>query len=345
MPGGTVYAQFVSFQREYPQSLLGDTPPEVIAALIAIYPVLVTANRILGFITWTTDSCYRNFVVFCLYSLLILHWNNYFLIVLPTIMALSFCCYAWFIRKSYVEFGESGHSSPTIEEVLNTLDNFTMRSSLIFDMNIKEMASKRKIRSLLTNLSVLTPLYSLFMKHHVSANTWIFMVSLIMYTYYSSPFMAMRQLLWRFKPLRYVAQVLTGEHYPLEDKDVEITILNLNTRESIDRNTKIAELHLVENQRRWLGVGWCSKMFLWEETPSYYSPDTKRGFDTLSQYEFPLLRNYPHSTWTWVDDSWRANGGWTYFDYHWQDGQQQDSLTRYTRRRLLKRKCLLSLRR
>jgi hypothetical protein len=339
-----VRAQFTSSNNIYPHTFLQDTPPEVITVLHSLYPILIIANRILSFITWTSHSYYRNFALIFIYVLVILHWNNYFILFLPSLVVLIFCCYAWFIKISFIDVKYGNDISPTLEEILDTLENFTSRFSFL--INLDQLSSNvfDSTFKLFINLLLLTPFYVFIMQNYLSINIWFVVVSLCIFIYYSTWFIALRRLLWRFKHIRKITNFFTGENYSMVDKDLEITILNFKTRGSINEYTKIVEFHLIENERRWIGLGWSKKMLFFEKRTPYYNAEFKKSLYQLYDFQFPKLTNYKNSEWKWIDDKWITDpSGWTYYDYEWKNPHDSDSITRYTRSRHLKRQCFVVL--
>lgn len=326
--------------------LLKDTPPSIISALHSLYPLLVSCNRILSFITWTSskeNSHYRNIVIIMLYSIMILHWNNYFVIILPTLLILCFCCYVWFIKVSYIDekYHLNGKSVPTIEEVLDTLDNFTIRCSFIsnFSSNYSNLLTPLTI-----NLILLTPFYVYLMKNCISIDVWLITTGIFFSTYYSSWSIALRRLLWRSKYTRLITSFLTNEKYSMVDKENEISIMNLDIKGTIDENTKIVEFQVLENERRWVGLGWSKHMLFFDKAP-YCSIDMQQQLNSLKDYRFPITKKFDKSEWKWLDSQWNPlpSSRWVYYDNRWKHPSHKDSVTKYTRSRRLRRQCLVVL--
>jgi hypothetical protein len=336
-----------------PHRLLQDTPPKISAALLSLYPFLLLANRILAFITWTTKderTCYRNVVLIILYALAVVHWNDYFTIVLPAILTLTLCSWVWLIKVLYIDHRyvteDSGSDNedlaPTLEEIVDTLDNFNMRCSFLLSFDHFTPGS---LRPTFTNIMLLTPFYSYTMQHYIPVNIWISVISVYMLTYYSAWSIALRRLLWRSRYVRQMLSFITNEHYPLRDKELETTIMSLNIKRTIDDTTKIVEFHMLENERRWIGLGWSKQMLFFDRSP-FCTPDMKQQLANTDQFQFPLMRNYKHSEWQWLDIEWKPlhkKHGWTYFDNRWKHPSAQDSVTCYTRSRILCRQCVVVL--
>lgn len=344
MKSNIVRAQFVTVSNKYSQLLLQETPSQIITVLHAIYPLLIAANRILSSITWTTDSYCRNFSILFVYVLIVLHWNGYFIIILPLFCVFLFCCYAWFIKVTFIDTQDNSNLPPTLEEILETLENFTLRFSYLFNINKPPSAPYASNIRLFSNLCLLTPVYVYIMKKYLSINIWIVTITLYITTYHATWFIAFRKLLWRFKYIRKIVEFFTGENYSMVDKDLEITILNMNTKGSIDEHTKIIEFNLVENERRWIGIGWSKCFLFFEQILPYYNTESKTSFYDLSDFQFPVLKNYRNSEWKWLDEKWLVDSrGWTYYDNYWKHPQSIDSITKYTRNRRLRRQCLVRL--
>ncbi|KAG0684427.1 hypothetical protein C6P40_002389 [Pichia californica] len=230
--------------------------------------------------------------------------------------------------------------SPTFDEIIDTLDNFTARFSFMINFDSKQ----KDFKPLLINLSLLTPFYVYLMKHYISYKLWIICVSVYFLIHYSTWCIALRRLLFRLKIVKQILSFLTNEIYSMTDNEIEVALLNLNTKNSIDQNTKIVEFQLMENERRWVGLGWCKKMLFLERLP-FCTIDFKNSYNDLNEFQFPKLKNYSSSKWIWLDKNWivDSNTNWTYYDNHWKHGQNFDSITKYTRSRNLKRQCLVVL--
>lgn len=334
-----VHAEFVPSSDDHSDLSIQETPPEVISALHSIYPFLVAANRILSFITWTTESYYRNFVLLSIYVLSVLHWNQYIIIALPTIIILVFCCLTWFIKTTFIDTTSPNKIPPTIEEIINTLDNFNMRSKFFFQLDSKQ----RNLKTLLINLSLLTPFYVFLMKNYVPTKVYIACFTIYPMIYYCTWFIALRRLLFRLKIVKQILEFFTGENYSILDNEIEVVLLNLNTKTTIDKNTKIIEFKILENERRWFGLGWTKRMLFMERSP-YCTTDFKHSFNNIQDFQFPKLKNYENSKWVWIDKDWiPGSEGWTYYDNYWAHPQPEDSVTKYTRSRQLHRNCLVVL--
>lgn len=344
MTGPVLHAHFVASSNTHSSASLRNIPPPVISTLYSVYPIIIATNRVLSFITWTSESSYRNFVLIALYELLVLHWNHYFTVLLPSLVVLLFCCSVWFIKQSFTNVLHSNTRSPTLEEILDSLDNLNLRFAFLMNLNPAPNTSHTPLyRNLLPNLVLLTPFYVFLMKRYISIDVWIAVVSLYIFTSYSTWSIAARILLWRWKPLRLVLEFLTSKKFPMVDKDLEITLLNLNVKDNVNDTTKILEFHVVENERRWLGVGWSKAMLLFESKAPYYSLESHRWIQKLDDFQFPRLSRYRNSAWKWIDPSWSIESDWTYYDSHWKSPCDKDSISRFTRSRRLKRRCIVVL--
>lgn len=331
-----VHARFISPSHHH-RNLLRQTPLPLIAALNSIYPFLVASNRILADITWTNNAYYRNTALILLMSMTLLHWNTFLTILIPLFIATTFCCYAWFIKTSFIDFNVDNEVPPTIEEILDTLDNFTARFSFAFDSNERPISTLH----LLTNLCLLTPFYVIIMRNLVSPITWIVFVLIFLSTYFSTWCIAIRRLLWRSKTVRKLIEILTGNSFPNIDKDLELSILNMTTKGSVDGKTQIIEFQVEENERRWIGFGWTKKMLFTDTRCAYYDRYSQKGMEKLEDFTFPVLKSYPHSEWRWVDSHWRPATGWIYTDNWWRHPKRTDSVSAFTRSRRLKRECVV----
>ncbi|TID26250.1 hypothetical protein CANINC_002782 [Pichia inconspicua] len=226
---------------------------------------------------------------------------------------------------------------PTMDEILDTLDNFTARFSFAFD----PYGRSPSISELLTNVCLLTPFYVIIMKNLITPTTWIVTILVFALTYFSSWCLATRRLLWRLKTVRKMAEFITGDSFAKVDKDLELSIFNMKSKGSIDGKTHIIEFQVEENERRWIGLGWTKRILFTDKRSAYYDIYSQKGLRKLEDFSFPKLRSYPHSKWSWVEPQWHPATEWTYTDNWWKHPQQRDSLTAFTRTRSLKRECVV----
>ncbi|GEQ66429.1 hypothetical protein JCM33374_g92 [Metschnikowia sp. JCM 33374] len=363
--------------------------PLLASALSNIFPYLLLMDHFLELVTWTNEDPYLNLLFVVAYSVFVLYWRLIKLWIVPLVSVLVFSSVVW--NTSSILYDAKFGEKPTIDEVLSTLHNITVRFELVFRPAKQLGLSLRNHVKMITGAMVLTPFHSMLLRYIISPSTFLWIVGVFVLTYHSPSSYAVRRLLWRSAYVRKALYYLTGlnirltrseyssptsrahetisrTHSPVTSgaEDASGTTPTLDSVQVVNDFTVVKKVvvsstqlkqtiryDILENERRWLGLGW-SKYLLPNERASFcYEPSMLSAPDPLSgaTFSFPIYENdlYTYS-WQWMDDKWsldleynlsRYNSGWVYYDKNWGDAKYEDGFSRYTRSRRWTRRAVL----
>lgn len=361
--------------------------PILASALSNIFPYLLLIDNLLEIITWTNEDAYQNFLIVVMFSIIVLYWHIVSIAVLPFLLCLTFSAVVWSI--SSVIHDSKYNEKPTIDEVLHTLHNITVRFELLLRPIQHFYLGPSNFVKAFFMTALLTP-FHLFMVRKVLQPTGFFWIlGLFMLTYHSPWSYSIRRLLWRSVYIRIIAFYITGIDIKLDRKnknhhrgvsrvqsaatsDIEdaqsSTIKSTQMladfkilKKYIVSPTKLKQtvlFEILENERRWLGIGW-SKFTLPNERPNYcYNQSMQPAppvsdSDSSEDFPFPVFENDLYTyVWDWNDEVWtvdseynkgKNNEGWIYYDNNWQNESFQDGFSKYTRSRKWIRKATLEI--
>lgn len=367
-----------------PQSHLLVDNPMLASALSNIFPYLLFIDNFLEIVTWTNGDPYQNFLIVVLYSILVLYWHSLKLWVLPLLSATVFSSIVW--NTNSVIYDSKFGEKPTIDEVLLTLHNITVRFELLLRPAGRLNFTNKNYLKMLAGAIVFTPIQVVLSRFLVSLNVYLWLCGVFVLTYHSPWSFTARRLLWRSAYLRRAAFYLTGldikvarndsllhkksshstisrTHSPAPE-DVEQPSANVvqmvnnftTVRKQIVSPTQLKQtvrFDILENERRWLGLGW-SKFLLPNERASFCyetlmqsSPDPQLD----EPFEFPIFENDLYTyQWQWMDDEWtldlefnrsRYKTGWVYYDSNWGTPSYEDGFSKYMRTRKWTRRAIL----
>lgn len=362
--------------------------PILASALSNIFPYLLLVDQALEIVTWTNENPYLNILIVAVYSVIVLYWSLLRLWILPIFMALAFSSMVWRVNSVVhdAKFGEK----PTVEEVLLTLHNITVRMELLLRPARNVVLSNKNYVAMICGAVATTPVHVIVTKYLVTVETILWLAGLFFLTYHLPWSYAVRRLVWRSVYVRVAAQRLTGldirsardaagskrphstisrthtpastdiedaapSNVPASDKaqmDNDFTVLK-KVIESPTRLRQTVRFDVLENERRWLGLGW-SKLLMPNERASFCFETLLASApepNTLEPFVFPVYENDLYSySWQWMDDEWkldleynrlRFQLGWVYCDTHWEDVRYYDGWLRYTRSRRWTRRAIL----
>lgn len=363
--------------------------PILSSALSNIFPYLLLIDNVLEIITWTNEDPYQNFLMLVIYSVLVMYWNFINYIILPLLISISFSCVVWSI--SSVIYDSKFNEKPTIDEVLHTLHNITIRFEMLLRPVQHVNINFKNFLTIFIMTIILTPFHILLTKTIIPPQKYLWFIGLFSLTYHSPWSFSIRRLLWRSVYVRIIAFYITGLDIKLDRKnqknhhasnknisrihspstsDIEEDLNNENSHKlqlltdfkiikkiivSPTQLKQIVKFEILENERRWLGIGW-SKFVLPNERPSYcyeqsllMSPEPTTNNDV--NFPFPIFENDLYSyLWEWQDDNWsldhefnknKHKNGWVYFDNNWENESYEDGFSKYTRSRKWTRKAIL----
>lgn len=351
--------------------------PILSSALSNIFPYLLLVDNFLEVITWTNEDPYQNFLMIVIYSVIVMYWNviNYFII--PILISVSFSCLVWSI--SSIIYDSKYNEQPTIDEVLHTLHNITIRIEMLLRPVQHVKLKFKNYFTIFLMATILTPVNVGLVKTVVPPQKYLWFLGLFMLTYHSPWSFSIRRLLWRSVYIRLFVFYLTGLNIKLDRKNRPFYDSDNFKSLSEDGDSKdqvqlltdfkilkkvivsptqlkqIVKFEILENERRWLGVGW-SKFLLPNDRPSFCyeqslltSPEPTN--DPKETFPFPVFENDLYSyTWSWQDDKWKIDQdfnknkekeGWLYNDNNWDNGDYQDGFSKYTRSRKWVREAVL----
>ena len=385
----TVYASLepsdAQLMVKTPNSQLLVDFPILSSALSNIFPYLLLLDNILGMATWTNDNPYQNCLFVVFYSVIVMYWQTVSYFALPMIFAISFLCVMWSV--SSLIYDSKFNEKPTIDEVLHTLHNITVKFELSLRPLRNVLVQERNIIQMCFMSIILTPLQVFMVKTVISPQVFVWLLGLFLLTYHSAASFAIRRLLWRSLYVRYVAFYLTGitaKSHPREnvaimsDTNFPTNFPTLCDRTDVDNSSpieiigdfslvkskrksesyleEIAVFEVLENERRWLGLGW-SKLLMHGDRPRYCYLKSMTEIPPISNdqesFIFPTFENDLYSyKWKWLDTNWsidtefnkgKSTNGWVYYDNRWSNDSYKDGFSRYTRSRKWDRAALLQI--
>ncbi|KAK6201399.1 Pex24p integral peroxisomal membrane peroxin [Scheffersomyces amazonensis] len=361
-------------------NLLKDSPI-LASALSQIFPYLLLIDNFLEIVTWTNDDVYQNFLIVVIYSCLVMYWQSISYIILPIIFSLVFSGVVWSI--SSIIYDSKYDEKPTIDEVLHTLHNITMRFEMIMGpAQHLPFKFKNYIKICIMTI-ILTPIHLLLVKTIIPPQKALWFTGIFILAYHSPWSYAIRRLLWRSVYVRIFMFYLTGLDIKLE-RDYDASKFQTVSRVQSPSGSDIEELNqvplltdfkiikksilsptqlqqivlfeLLENERRWIGLGWSNLLFpgdrpnFCHEKSLLPAPPVQH---TKDDYPFPIFENdlYTYS-WDWLDTDWKidlefnkekSKDGWVYFDSNWSNPGFKDGFSKYTRSRKWIRKAIFMI--
>ncbi|ODV87764.1 hypothetical protein CANARDRAFT_193407 [[Candida] arabinofermentans NRRL YB-2248] len=349
-----------SFTNQKGPPLLPKTHPSITSSLYGVFPFLVLLDRLMSVLTWTNKDPFFNFITIAIYMTIVLQWSYISIIGLPILISLGSCAIIWSV-STVVEDLKSEEFPPTLEEILDTLSNVSLRIEYYLKPSkvFIRMKSSDKVK-LLFSLFLMTPVHVFLVTRIFQTRTLLLITGVGFLSYHSPWATATRNILWRSVLIRKISMFATGLEFSMVDKNLEISYLQdykvieprgTGAPITSNPNGKILEFHVIENQRRWVGLGWCNIMLPFERAAFTNEKNVECCVD-LQSFKFPHI---PHLTgenckWKWLEENWRIDqkfcnynkqDGWVYYNNNWEDPQYQDSLTRFTRSRLWTRRALV----
>lgn len=356
--------------------------PILALALCNLFPYLLLVDNSLEIITWTNEDPFVNFLVLVFFGLVTIYWNLVSHAALPLLYTLIFSSVVWTINSIILD--SKFNERPTIDEVLNTLHNITVRIELSL-RPVKRFPFKKKnfVRMYIVVL-LITPIH-VFLIRVFSVHSFVLVSGLFILSYHSPWAYSIRRLFWRSIYVRLLAFYITGVNVTLDKAkprpsyssapNSSITTPSTSDVEELNsipiladfkiikkviisptRLKQITKFEVLENQRRWLGLGW-TNLLLPNERPNWcfeksleLSPAVTTE-DTDENFPFPVFPSDLYSYhWNWAEPIWKLDtefnnhkdeAGWVYFDSKWGNEGYTDGFLRYARSRKWSRKAEL----
>lgn len=369
------------------QSLLLTENPGLASALSAIFPYLLFIDNVLEMATWTNKDPYANVLMLAAYSVLVYYWHVLSTLLLPTLVALAFSALVW--NTSSIVHDSRFNEKPTIDEVLRTLHNITVRFELLLRPAKHLNLSRHNYASMLLGALLFTPVQVFLLKFVVLPPTFVWALGIVALSYHSPFLFATRRLLWRSAYLRQAVVHLTGldirlkrvaqparraqdtisrtqsplllQSKPTSEPTLDsVPMVNNFTivKKKIVSSTRLQQVvrfDILENERRWIGLGWSKHLLPHDRAGFCYEPLMAAAPDPFSSepFEFPVYLNDLYTyNWQWMDDLWQINkeyqhtksdSGWVFYDKSWENPEPSDGFSRYTRSRLWTRHAILMI--
>lgn len=325
--------------------------PILSSVLSKAFPYLLLFDNVLEIITWTNDDTYSNFLILIGYSILVLYWKYVSLIILPILMSLTFAYIIWSVNS--IVFDTKYNEKPTIDEIIYTLHNITVRFEMLFRPFKKHDLKWKNYVRILFVTGLLTPIHIAITKYIIHPQRFIWLTGLFLLSYHSSWSWSIRKLLWRSVYVRILVFYLTGLNIQLiqnnDGKETNYSFDNILTDfkiidKKIESPTKLRQrvrFEILENERRWVGLGW-SKFLLPNERSAYCFENSFLPIPNLKDFEFPVFENDLYNyNWEWCDNNWTLDKefnkgkleGWRYCDNNWDNYEFIDGFSKFTRTR------------
>lgn len=342
--------------------------PILASALSNIFPYLLLIDNLLEIVTWTNDDHYQNFLIMVFYSLIVVYWNILSCVILPLLITILFSCVVWSI--SSVVHESKYEETPTIDEVLYTLHNITIRFEMML-RPVKHFDLERNHFLKMFFMSTITiPLHALLVNTFIGLQRYVWISGIVFLSYHSPWSFAIRRLLWRSVYIKIIAFYFIGSAIQLEKESPEVKANSEDGFEEHDVSmisdfkvlrkyivspTQIKqdlEIEIYENERRWIGIGW-SKVFLPSERSAYCYEGSLAPAPSIDNFTFPVINDEEYDyLWKWSETFWnidkefnkgRDDAGWVYYDNSWTNQSYEDGFSKYTRSRKWTRKGVLTI--
>lgn len=382
---------YASFQPSEARLLTGSANTQLLAdspilssALSNIFPYLLLIDDLLEIITWTNEDPYQNFMVVVVYSTIVMYWQYLGYVIIPMAISIIFSSLVWSISSCI--YDSKFNEKPTIDEVLHTLYNITVRFEMLLRPVQHFPMGKRNFVKAFVMTGLLTPIHILLIKYIIPPQKFLWLLGLFMLTYHSPWSFSIRRLLWRSVYIRIVAFYLTGldikldrtnqnhfenisriqsanssdvEDFNDEQKPIQLLGDFKILKKNVVSPTELKQITLfevLENERRWVGVGW-SKFLLPSDRPGYCYEQSMKQCSPISNDEesftFPIFENDLYTYhWQWLDTNWKTDNefnkgknsdGWIYYDNNWLKDTYADGFSKFTRSRKWVRKAALTI--
>lgn len=327
--------------------------PILSSVLSKIFPYLLLIDNVLEILTWTNEDLYLNLLLIIIYSILIMYWNYMNLIVIPILVTLTFGYTIWIINS--IVYDTKFNEKPTIDEILSVLHNITIRFEMILRPVAKTNLKLKNFLQIFVVSLVLIPINSLIVTYILSPQKFLWLFGVFLLTYHSPWSFSIRRLLWRSIYIRIFVFYLTGLNIKLDAKnnkfkfndeknDTDVTSNDFKILqkkiESPTRLNQLVKFEVLENERRWIGLGW-SKFLLPSERANYCTTSLNEISD-INSFTPPVYSNDLYNyKWEWIDKSWiidkefskNKNNGWIYSDNNWENDELTDGFSKFTRSR------------
>lgn len=315
--------------RSRPHTQISSISPLISSILQRSFPLFVMANSVADLVCWTgEDPAMIAFYWLVVYVAVYYYNSVVYWLYLGPLVVFSYCCVNYYVNSVYVDVNTQ--EKPTLEEILDTLDNLSAKLDLMVTPLRRFQLTWWK---LFNYLLIVSPLHILMMRYAISIRLYILLLLVVSSTYHSTWFQGTVRIIWRSQFTRNCWNFFLGSH----------TMNNTNNYRILkgDRHGKIIQFQILEHQRRWFGVGWSDKLLPYER--ANFTNEAFQATSSPEEFQFPF--NSKH--WRWLEESWKVEldgkgpDGWVYCDNYWLVPQTSDSIVSYTRTRKWTRKAVL----
>lgn len=370
-PAEEVHAAFAPTDTALPQTttpLLSSTPPIITRALSNAYPFILLIDKLFSLLTWTSDDPWKSFLLVISWVTLVLYYDTIiglfaYPVYVGIILALSI-----FIKNQTLATSPSSATTPsafnpTLDEIVQTLSDLTLRVNLFLAPLDEFVYRSGGLSKVALKIALLSPVYFMIFFFLLSGKSMLLIVSVFILTYHSVHARVTRAILWRSHTVRRLAKK-TGlfddinnnnqsqrSHQPKPKPVFSTSVLSATSKQqTAPRFTYV----VYENQRRWIGIGWSTKLFSYERAP--WTDEFLEPVQPIDEFVLPETDD-PSVEWRWIGN-WKLDltndgslalpadskvkaiehpgpdDGWVYFDNTWKKpATDSDSLVKYTRRR------------
>ena len=343
--------------------LLTSTPSTISKVLINLYPYLIIWDNLLGVLTWTCDDIWPSVLLVLTYFGAVLYLDTIVKYFGHMVIISIFIGYA----KLDKYIGNIVTSKPTLENIVAIMSRISLKADSLLspfsNLNI------RNVQRILLTALLLSPIHILVSWLILPPRKLLLLSGLFALTYHSSWSKVTRRLLWKFRFVRLLIFYVTGIDLGGINKDnnkslfaaVQKQVSKLSSAEnsgkgdnnSNNNNKPIRFTYvLYENQRRWIGMGWNTKMLSYERTA--WTDEFLNEAPEPENFELPNENS--EMQWRWIDKSWRldltndgaitmpdvqakttaspaSEDGYLYYDNQWKKPSIEETFSKYTRRR------------
>jgi hypothetical protein len=374
-PPEEVHAVFAPTETALPQTttpLLSSTPPSITRALSKAYPFISLIDKLFSLLTWTSDDPWKSFLLVISWVTLVLYYDTIIgLFAYPLYVGIILALSIYIKNQTFAISPSSAVASsafnPTLDEIIQTLSNLTLRINLFLAPLDEFIYRSGGLSKIGLKIALLSPAYFMLSFFLLSGKSLLLIVSVYILTYHSVHARVTRAILWRSNTVRRLAKK-TGlfddtntnktnnnqsQYYQnTKSKPAFSTsaLLALSKKQAAPRFTYV----IYENQRRWIGIGWSTKLFSYERAP--WTDEFLEPVPPVNEFLLPEADD-PTVEWRWLGN-WKLDltndgglalppdskvkaienpgpdDGWVYFDNTWKKpATDSDSFVKYTRRR------------
>ncbi|KAL8837161.1 MAG: hypothetical protein Q9170_002622 [Blastenia crenularia] len=220
--------------------LLLATPPSVTRALAFSHPFILSLNKLVGLLSWTSGDPWESFLVVAgfwavtLYGDLVVRWAGPLMLVVSLILGMYSRRYSplsstgWTGEKLNAQKdrteGTMKHQK-SLDEIVETLAIFTSRCNTLLEpflaltdfLSTQQTATSATTRPALTSLFIrilfLSPLWiamTLTPLRIITSRRVILTIGTLILTWHSRPARVSRTILWRSLTIRHATSLITG---------------------------------------------------------------------------------------------------------------------------------------